>query len=355
MQPIAILDIAKRFEQNPLLTPGSIKPSTADMKVEGLLNPGVFRFEKKTWLLVRVAERPVQKEGFISIPVQDESGEIEILHFDKSDPELDMSDPHVIRHKDKDYLTTLSHLRLQCSEDGFTFYEPEGYSPISGNGPFETYGIEDCRVTEINSVYHLTYTMVSPLGVAVGLIQTRDWKHFQRKGMILPPHNKDCAIFEEKIRDKYYALHRPSSPQLGGSYIWLAESPDLLHWGNHKCIATTRPGKWDSVKIGAGCSPIRTPKGWLAIYHGADESHRYCLGAILMDSHKPFEVLARSEFPIMEPTEDYERTGFLGNVIFTNGHLVNGDNIRLYYGAGDDVICGAEISINEIFSSFKQK
>ena len=29
-------------------------------------------------------------------------------------------------------------------------------------------------------------------------------------------------------------FHRPSSPELGGNYIWLAESPDRKHWGNHK-------------------------------------------------------------------------------------------------------------------------
>lgn len=88
--------------------------------------------------------------------------------------------------------------------------------------------------------YHLTYTKVSSEGVGVGYIFTKDWKKFERRGMIFPPHNKDCAIFGEKMNYRYYALHRPSSPELGGNYIWLAESPDLLHWGNHKCIATTR-------------------------------------------------------------------------------------------------------------------
>jgi predicted GH43/DUF377 family glycosyl hydrolase len=108
---------------------------------------------------------------------------------------------------------------------------------------------------------------------------------------------------------------------------------------------------WDSARIGAGCSPIRTPRGWLAIYHGADENSRYCLGAFLLELHDPAHVIARSEFPIMEPTEDYERRGFFGNVIFTNGHLVVGDKLKLYYGASDEVICGAELSIEQILNS----
>ena len=350
MNEVSVFDIARRFEHNPLLTPKNIKPSRNDMVVECLLNPGVFRFDKKIWLLVRVAERLKQTEGTIRVAMQ-RDGEIKILQFSKSDPYLDFSDARKVHYKGNDYLTSLSHLRLMCSDDGKKFRVAEDYNPIFGNGELEDYGIEDCRVTEINGIFFLTYTMVSSSGVGVGLIQTRDWKRFDRKGMILPPHNKDCAIFEEKIRDRYFALHRPSSPELGGNYIWIAESPDTIHWGHHKCIAKTREGTWDSTRIGAGCSPIQTPNGWLAIYHGADEQNRYCLGALLLDRTDPSHVIARSESPIMEPTEPYELNGFFGNVIFTNGHLVVGDKLQLYYGASDEVVCGAELSIKEILSS----
>jgi beta-1,2-mannobiose phosphorylase / 1,2-beta-oligomannan phosphorylase len=351
MQQTAVFDLARRFQQNPLLRPKDIRPSSEDMTIECLLNPGVFTFEDRVWLLLRVAERPQQTEGQVSFPVYNGKGKIEILRFDKSDPNLDFTDPRIIRYKGQDYLTTLSHFRLVCSEDGITFHEPEQYSPIFGNDVLEAYGIEDCRVTEIGGIYNLTYTMVSHMGVGVGLIQTKDWKKFDRKGMILPPHNKDCAIFSQTINGKYYALHRPSSPQLGGNYIWIAESPDLLHWGNHRCLATTRPTLWDSVRLGAGAAPILTEKGWLEIYHGANEAHRYCLGALLLDLNDPSKVLARSGHPIMEPSADYELTGFFGNVVFTNGHIVEGDTIRLYYGASDEVICGAELSIHKILNS----
>ena len=351
MQQPTLLDIAKRMDQNPLIRPRDLKPSSAAMTIECLLNPGVFRFQNKIWLLLRVAERPEQADGQVSFPIYNDQGTIEILRFDKTDLNLDFTDPRIIRYKSKDYLTTLSHLRLVCSDDGKFFQEPPGCQSIFGKDALEAYGIEDCRVTEIAGTYHLTYTMVSHLGVGVGLIQTRDWKNFDRKGMIFPPHNKDCAIFNEKIDGKYYALHRPSSPQLGGNYIWLAESPDLLHWGNHKCIAATRPGMWDGTRVGAGAAPIKTSKGWLEIYHGANADHRYCLGALLLDLNDPSKVLARSEHPIMEPTADYELTGFFGNVVFTNGHIVEGDTIRMYYGASDEVICGAEFSIKEILNS----
>ena len=50
----------------------------------------------------------------------------------------------------------------------------------------------------------------------------------------------------------------------------------------------------------------------------------------------------------------YEQTGFFGNVVFTNGHLVDGDTITMYYGASDEVICKAELSISEILNVLKQ-
>ncbi len=345
------MDMAQRFSENPILRPTDMKPGIEGMEIVCLLNPGVFRFEDKIWLLLRVAERPKQIEGKISFPVYNNEGIIEILSFDKDDPDLDVSDPRVINYKKKDYLTTLSYLRLVCSNDGINFYEPEGYSPIFGQGKLESFGIEDCRVAYINDEYNLTFTEVSEYGVGVGFIRTTDWKNFNREGMILPPHNKDCALFEEKINNTYYALHRPSSPELGGNYIWLAQSPDLLHWGGHTCIATSRPGMWDSARVGAGGAPIRTDKGWLEIYHGANSENRYCLGALLLDLENPSKLIARSTEPIMEPTQPYEQTGFFGNVVFTNGHYIEDDTITIYYGASDEVICGARFSIKEILST----
>ena len=45
---------------------------------------------------------------------------------------------------------------------------------------------------------------------------------------------------------------------------------------------------------------------------------------------------------------EYEKNGFFGNVIFTNGHIVEGDTITIYYGAADRVVCGAKFSVKEI-------
>lgn len=348
------MDLTQRFPQNPILTPADIVPSQPDMKIECVLNPGAFVFDNKTWLILRVAERPQQRPGKVSFPILNAQDEFEILEFDINDPDVDTSDPRLVTYKRVTYLSTVSHLRLMCSDDGIRFYEPEDYpTKIFGKGRLESFGIEDCRVTEIDNTFYLTYTQVSGNGVGVGLIQTKDWQNIHREGMMLPPHNKDCALFPEKINGKYYCLHRPSGVDIGGNFIWVASSPDLRHWGDHRCILNTRPGHWDSARVGAGASPIKTQDGWLEIYHGANAQHRYCLGAVLLDLDDPYRVLARSEEPIMEPLLKYEQEGFFGHVVFTNGHIVNGDTITMYYGASDTVICGANLSIREVLASLK--
>lgn len=345
---------AKRCDANPILRPADCKPSRPDMVVECLLNPGAFRCRGRTGLLLRVAERPAQEKDWISTPILDpnEASGIRILRFRKDDPDLKADDSRVFAYKGAMYLTTLSHLRLAWSDDGVSFkIDPK--PTLMGQGPLEAFGIEDSRVTEIAGRYYLTYTVVSAAGVAVGMTSTADWKTFTRHGVIIPPHNKDCALFPEKIGGEYYAFHRPSGLGLGGNFIWCGRSPDLLHWGDHRCVAMTRPGMWDSERIGAGAAPIRTSEGWLEIYHGADSKSRYSLGLMLCDRKDPYRVLARSARTVLEPEAPYELTGFFGNVVFTNGHVVDGDRVTVYYGASDEVICAADFSIKELLGSLE--
>lgn len=346
------MDIAKRNSQNPILTPKDFKPAIKGMEIACLLNPGVFKLDGRIGLLIRVAERPKQVEGKISFPIYTSEG-FKVLEFDKDDPDLDCSDPRVIMYKGQNYLTTLSYLRFAFSEDGLHFHEDPEYQPIFGSRPSEAFGIEDCRVATMNDGYYLTFTEVSAVAVGVGMMHTKDFHHYIHEGMIFPPHNKDCALFEKPVNGKYYAFHRPSSPELGGNYMWIAESPDRVHWGHHQCIATTREGHFDSARLGAGAAPIKTDEGWLEIYHGATAENRYCLGAMLLDLENPAHVIARSEEPIMEPIAPYEQKGFFGNVVFSNGQIVEGDTIHLYYGASDEVICQADLSIKEILGILK--
>jgi predicted GH43/DUF377 family glycosyl hydrolase len=348
-------DIAKRFAQNPIISPSDVMPSEAGFEVISAFNPGAFEYMGKIGLVLRIAERPKVTDGFVDSISISLNGKTEVASFRISDPDLTITDTRIFSYKGLDHLTTLSHLRLAWSDDGENFSIQE--KPLLvGTSEYESLGIEDSRVTKIDDTYYLTYTAVSHNGYGVGMQSTKDWKTFEKFGVIIPPFNKDATLFPEKISGLYHMLHRPTGSGIGGPYIWSASSPDLRNWGNHKCIAQVRPGMWDSARIGAGSAPIKTDQGWLEIYHGAEElptGHRYCLGALLLDLDDPTKVIARSIEPIMEPISPYELEGFYGNVVFTNGQVVRGDEVLLYYGAADSYSCGARLSITEILNSLK--
>ncbi len=348
--------LCDRMAANPLLRPSDVNPSRTDLEVECLLNPGAFRYRGRIGLLLRVGERSPQEKGWLSTPVIDPEadGGMRILRFRSDDPDLQVIDRRIFQYRGQTHLTTLSHLRLAWSEDGVHFAVDERPT-LRGSGPMETFGLEDCRVTAIHGRYYLSFTSVSADGYGVGLASTVDWSTFERHGLILPSPNKDCAIFPRKIGGFYYALHRPSGMGIGGNYMWIGSSPDLLHWGGHRCVARTRSGAWDSGRVGAGGPPIETGSGWLHIYHGATPQSRYCLGAMLFAIEDPGVLLARSVDAIMEPVMAYETEGFFSNVVFTNGHVVSGDEITVYYGASDEVICGVRFSIRRLLESLGGK
>lgn len=342
-----------RYEQNPLVTPQDVKPYHEGYEVIGAFNAGIAVYGGEILMLLRVAERPIAPEpGIVLAPVYDEAaGAVGVTEIRADDARYDFSDPRVIRNVATDagfaYLTSISYIRIARSTDGRHFRvddEPFLYPA----GRFETFGIEDPRVTQIGDTYYIVFSAVSPVGIGVAMASTRDFRSAARHGLIFGPDNKDVVLFPEKVNGKYYALHRPTVRSVGRPEIWIAESPDLLHWGNHKHLAGLREGMWDSARIGGGAVPLRTDKGWLALYHGATENHRYCMGALLLDADDPSKVIARSAAPVLEPEADYERNGFFGGVVFSCGAIARGDKVKMYYGAADTSMACAELSLGEI-------
>jgi len=160
------------------------------------------------------------------------------------------------------------------------------------------------------------------------------------------------TVFPEKLGGRHLCFHRPMGARFGQQNMWAAESPDLLAWGNHRFVCGCRPGMWDELKVGGGAVPIRTDRGWLSIYHGADRNQRYCLGLLLTDLEKPHRVIARSTKPILAPDEDYEKRGFFGSVVFTCGAVTDPDGkVIIYYGASDEYTCAAETTVDDLLAS----
>ena len=353
----------KRCGENPLLIPENVKPSREDFKVEGVFNCGVAKCKDEVILLCRVAESVKGAvEGEVRIPVVKKIGgkdEITVLSLKKAEhPELDFTDSRTINKmmrqgKRTVYLTSLSHLRVARSKDGihFTVEDTPSIFPCAEE---ESWGMEDPRITQIGDVYYINYTSVTENGAATSLISTRDFETFERHGIIFAPENKDVTIFPEKINGMYMAFNRPVPGGIGNPEMWLAQSPDLIHWGHQKHFCgISDADSWDNGRIGGGAVPFKTEQGWVKIYHAADRNDRYCLGAFLLDLGDPSRVIAKTEAPILEPEAAYETEGFFGNVVFTCGCLVGGDCVSLYYGAADDKICRADFSVSQLLAGMK--
>jgi predicted GH43/DUF377 family glycosyl hydrolase len=353
---------ARRAVENPIITRSAVGPSRPGLRVIGVLNPAATRHGDETVLLLRVAEGPGDVAASeVAAPIYDSrSGQIHVRRWPRDAPGVDATDPRMIVVEGQSWLTSLSHLRVARSTDGIHF-EVESTPALSPATEYEAFGVEDARVTRLDDTYWVNYTAVSSHGIATALASTRDFRRFERHGVIFPPNNRDVTIFPERIAGRWTALHRPMPSGLGTTAIWLATSPDLIAWGDHRIVAEPRAGMWDDVKVGGGAVPFRVDAGghaaWLAVYHGVTGSpHRYALGALLLDAGDPSRVLARSREPILQPEAPYEKTGFFGEVVFTCGLLpppndgTADDAVRVYYGAADGVTAVADLSLRAILA-----
>ncbi|WP_239617762.1 glycoside hydrolase family 130 protein [Cohnella mopanensis] len=343
-----------RLAENPIIKVSDVKPSRPDFKVVGAFNAGVAAYGDETILLVRVAEMPAEvPEKFVAVPLLNEGdGQLEIQHLSVTDSRYTFDDSRVVKQQGRyAYLTSMSHLRVARSKDGVHFVVDEKPS-LFPTDSLEAWGIEDPRITGIGDKYYITYSAVSSKGVAVRLATTDDFVMYEKQSILLPPENKDAAIFPELIHGKYYMLHRPVPKAIGSPEMWIAESPDMIHWGNHRFLMGLREGSWDGGRMGGGAVPLLTEEGWLELYHGADSDDRYCMGAVLLDKQDPGKVLARSRVPLLSPDADYEAFGFFGGVVFSCGALLAGRTVRMYYGAADEVMARADFTLEEIYRTF---
>jgi beta-1,2-mannobiose phosphorylase / 1,2-beta-oligomannan phosphorylase len=350
---------AHRASANPILTPSMVSSSRPDLKVVGVFNPGVVRVGDETVLLLRVAESPCGiPTDEIAAPIYDHATRGLVVHtWKKNAPGMGTVDSRVVTVEGDTFLTSISHLRLARSKDGIAF-RVDAEPALAPAHPLEAFGVEDARVTILEGTYWINYTAVSSAGIATALASSTDLRSFDRRGIIFAPPNRDVAIFPERIGGRYVALHRPMPDGIGRPAIWLASSPDLLSWGQHRLVASARPGQWDNLKVGGGAVPFRVRAGgrdgWLAIYHGVTASPlTYALGALLLDAGDPSRVLGRSRQPILAPEARYEREGFFANVVFTCGLLAEGDRVRIYYGASDGVTCVADLSLAAILAGLE--
>ena len=349
-----------RNAHNPILEPSHVAPSSSELEVVGVFNAGVAALGDEIVLLLRVAEAPRGiPEDAIAAPIFDvASGRIVFRRWMRGGAGVEAGkDSRVFEVDGSVYLTSVSHLRIARSRDGVRFVV-DPVPTVTPETDLEAFGVEDPRITRLDDAWWVTYTAVSSAGIATGLLRTTDLRTFERRGIVFAPPNRDVAIFPERIDGRAVALHRPMTHGLGRPSMWLASSPDMQSWGEHRLVAGPRGGGWDDEKIGAGAVPFRIVwngrPAWLAIYHGVKSvPTTYALGALLLDYERPHVVLARSARPFLSPEAPYETQGFFGSVVFTCGAILEGDVVRVYYGAADGVTCLADVPLATILAGLE--
>lgn len=233
----------------------------------------------------------------------------------------------------------------------------------SSGGSFS--GCEDPRLTKIDDTIYMTYTAfsawVSPPSVVLTSISVSDFLekrwHWKKPVLISPPHeiHKNWVIFPEKINDKFALLHS-ISPAILIDYFdtlnFYGDNPVTSHYS-----ATGRQEHWDNWVRGVGPPPIKTSEGWLVLYHAMDKNDpdKYKIGGMILDEQDPRQILYRCPAPLLGPDASYENEGFKAGVVYTCGAVVVDENIYVYYGGADAVICVAIADLEELLEQIKHR
>lgn len=266
---------------------------------------------------------------------------------------------------------------------------------------YESQGVEDPRICQIDGVYYLTYTAYDGINALGALAISRDLETFKKQGVIVPelsyieferlitnnkkvshrywdffnpsPCNpeieidqnnliwdKDVLFFPQRIQGKLHFLHR-IKPDI--QLVAVNELSELTSsfWEDHISNLeenTVLFPKYDHEInfIGAGAPPIETVFGWLLIYHGVKctpQGNIYSACAALLDLNDPKKEIARLPYPLFGPEHDWELKGAVNNVCFPCGTALFGDTLYIYYGAADEQIAYASLSLSELISELK--
>lgn len=262
-----------------------------------------------------------------------------------------------------DHKNGRAHLHFGTSKDAVNWdFEEEKIKWVDEEGnPRQPGYAYDPRVAKIGNTYYITWCDDFP-GASVGVGYTKDFKTFVRLPNAFLPFNRNGVLFPRKIGGKYIMLSRPSdSGHTPFGDVFLSESPDMVHWGNHKLVMTSGGrGWWQGTKIGTGPVPVETSEGWLLIYHGVSGTCNgfvYSMGAALLDLENPAKVIYRASDYILTPEKEYETAGFVPNVAFPCATLCDAKTgrIAVYYGAADTYIAIGFTKVDMLLDFMKDK
>jgi predicted GH43/DUF377 family glycosyl hydrolase len=265
--------------------------------------------------------------------------------------------------------------------------------------PYESQGLEDPRISQIDGLFYLTYTAYDGVTALGALATSFDLINFTKQGVMVPQFtyekfqklaesqgkindkyiryndsfvlvdkvnqksiiwDKNLLFFPRKINDKFCFIHR-IRPDI--QLVLVDELTDLTveFWENYflhlsDWIMMTSKYSHEVCYLGGGCPPIETLDGWLLIYHGVYDSvdgYIYTACAALFDLENPLIELARLPYPLFTPEEDWEKLGNVNNVCFPTGALVQNDTLFIYYGAADERVACTSLCLSALLNELK--
>jgi len=259
------------------------------------------------------------------------------------------------------------------SEDGIHNWRVHPKPILEFQGGTDVLGSYDPRVTVLEGRIYITYAMYTKHGYRGTIAVTDDLEHIEILSSAVPD-NRDIVLFPERVNDRYMRLERPfpiDSRSQRLYDIWISESPDLIYWGKSEPLLCVEDVPYANERLGAGNPPVKTPWGWLSLFHAVDIDpergkngwedtwpKRYTAGVMLQDLKDPRKLIAYSREPLIAPEVPYEtEEGFRYNVIFPMGLIIeDSGEVKIYYGAADTVQCLATTQLVDLIDfvlSFK--
>jgi len=211
----------------------------------------------------------------------------------------------------------------------------------------ESNGIEDARFVKFidedgGGIYYATYTAYDGHSITTQLLQTTDFLNFKIEKMNGSEiQNKGMALFPKKINGNYIMLSRQDNEN---NYIMFSD--DIYKWESKRLFMEPMYS-WEFFQIGNCGSPIETEKGWLCFSHGVGAVRQYTIGAFLLDKNDPSKLIGRLKEPLLIANED-EREGYVPNVVYTCGGVVNGNDLIFPYAMSDYTSSFAVVDLSEL-------
>jgi len=330
----------------------------AETYVLGAFNPGMTRLANGNLLLmVRVAEalkNPVRDGHIHSIRWFDGGYTLDAWPLEL----VDTADPRTFMMRGGGWrvvaLTSLSWLLpVELDADGRRVETVHYDRIIAPSASYQSYGVEDARISRIGDHYLMTACSVSAERQGTSLYSSADALDWKLEGLVLDHQNKDMLIFQGQIGSEYWAQTRPlgdlyfayppGSEWRAGPSINLASSPDGRHWqpcehpGIRPHAATIA-----TARMGGGTPPVLTDEGWLSLWHGVEPKGMvgiYRTYWSLLDRDEPWRTVRTCHDPVLEPapqlTRPYESLMYLGDVVFSTGIADAGDHYVVASGEAD--------------------